>query len=427
MESTKAVELETAEDEGFLAFVVEFAVEVNEVFSECVPLVAEDPGDELTLFAVTEDGGGAFTVLFFGLLVEVLGFGPVDEGGVVVDDVVVFVPDVVLSVEDGDGVDVLVCWVFGLDEGVPQVAHGSEEGDGFAHGVDEVGDAEEEAGLLDDEGHTQGPPNLAEEDFGGEAVFRALEEEGEAGDACPVQQEAGEPEDVVGEVGAVEIDVAVNIVGVVVPAVVDLVVSGGVGSGHGTVEISAPHGVEAVDDGPWSLEEALVVVAFLVDENLVVSKEAEAGSEADEVVEEHGGELEAGNEVALVGEVGTEGNDGALEDGPWEVRVVAGIDHDDLGGLAGESVDEVAGLSVELAASLGAHAGADDFTGDCGGENENHAGDGDANETDQAHGEPSAVGEEAPGEGALVVLLHLSEDLGEDTFGSLLITEVLLG
>lgn len=426
VEATHAVVAEAAEEELLLLFVVELAVEVDEVLGEGVPLGGEDPVDEKAFLAVAEDGGGALAVLLFGFLVELVGLGPVDEGGVVVDDVVVFVPDVVLAVEDGDGVDVLVGGVLGLDEGVPEVAHGAEEGDGLAHGVDEVGEDEEQAGVAGDDAHAEEPPGLAEEDLGGEAVFCALEEEGEARDAGPVEEEAGEPEDVVGEDGAVQVDVGVDVIGVVVPAMVDLVVAGGVGAGHGAVEEADPHGVDAVEGGEGTLEEALVGVALLVDEDLVVGEEAVAGAEAEKVVDDHGRELEAVGHVALVGDVGEDGEDEGLEDGPGEEGVVAGIDHDDLGeGMRG-AVDTVAGLRVELGADGRAHEVADHLAGDGGEEDERDAGHGDEEERDAAHGEPGGVGEEAPGERALVVALHAAEDLGEEAFGGLLVTLAFL-
>ena len=66
--------------------------------------------------------------------------------------VVVLVPDVVMTAEDGHGVDVLIARVGFLREGMPHVGDATEEGDGFDVGVEPVGPEEEGAGAVPDQG-----------------------------------------------------------------------------------------------------------------------------------------------------------------------------------------------------------------------------------------------------------------------------------
>mmetsp|Transcript_2885 Transcript_2885/g.6650 ORF Transcript_2885/g.6650 Transcript_2885/m.6650 type:complete len:582 (-) Transcript_2885:27-1772(-) len=325
----------------------EGVLHVDEEVGHLVPLLPEHPGEEHPLLAVGEDGGPALDVV--GLVpVEGVGhLGPVDEGLVVVDHVVILVPDVIVAAEDGHGVDVLVGRVGLLREGVPHVGDAAEEGDGLDVGVEPVGPEEEGAALVPDEGGEAVVVQHAVEHHFEEAVLLALPEEEDGAEAGPVGDEAGEPQDEAGDAeGAVDVHVGVDVAGIVVPAVVDLVVGGAVGVGDGPVEGADEGGVDVVGEGPAegfgerdalaggeegpgvAVEAVLGGVALDVGEALVMREEAIPGTQAHQMVQQEGGDLEAVRLVAVEGPVEQQRDAEQAVGHPRQVRRISRVEED---------------------------------------------------------------------------------------------------
>eukprot|EP00050_Salpingoeca_kvevrii_P006063 m.287216 g.287216 ORF g.287216 m.287216 type:complete len:407 (+) comp11730_c0_seq1:464-1684(+) len=372
------------------------AREVDKVLGHGVPLLGKHPVEHLTLLGVTEDGGLV-------LLVEVLvrlkvggHLGPVGDGRVVVDDVVVLVPDVVAAVENGDRVDVLVGGIIRVDPGVPHVADAGKEEVGLAVGKEQVEERERPV-PAPGEGHKAVEEGHAVKLLEGECVLAALAEHENRRDAHPVEGEAGHVDKEAVKVGAIEVQVGVDIVDVVVPAVVDLVVADAVRVGNLAVDRAGdPLHPPPVEDLQGTLPHSEVVVALLVNEHVQMRKEAEAGPNAQKVVHQEGRDFKAVRRVARIRPVEPVDGPGAEEENPGDVRVVAGIAQEGLAGRNRKGADEV-GEALEkrdgIVDSLHEEPGAvcSDNEDGHGGANEEHL--------QHANGRPDGVGDKKPRKG----------------------------
>ena len=330
-----------------LVAVGEGVLHVDEEVGHLVPLLPEHPGEEQSLLAVGKDGGAALDVVRLVPVEGVGHLGPVDEGLVMVDDVVVLVPDVVVAAEDGHGVDVLVGRVGLLREGVPHVGDAAKEGDGLDVGVEPVGPEEEGAALVPDEGGQAVVVQHAVEHHLEKAVFLALPEEKDGAEAGPVGDEAGEPKDEAGDAGGpVDVHVGVDVAGVVVPAVVDLVVGGPVRVGDGSVEGADEGRVDVVGEGPAegfgernalaggeegpgvAVQSVLGGMALDVDEALVMGEEAISGTQTHQMVQKEGGDLKSVGQVTVEGPVEEQRDADQTVRHPRQVRRISRIEED---------------------------------------------------------------------------------------------------
>mmetsp|Transcript_66844 Transcript_66844/g.195458 ORF Transcript_66844/g.195458 Transcript_66844/m.195458 type:complete len:222 (-) Transcript_66844:838-1503(-) len=215
---------------------------------------------------------------------------PVTVRRVVVHHVVVLVPDIVVPLKDGHGVHVLVAGIRLLHEGVPKVGDGTQKHTGLHVRVYPVDDAEdripEEQGQRNTVIHHHADDQLPEQ-----GPLLSFPKEGDGAQSSPVQSEARRVDEEGAEHSAVEVQIGVHVVDVVVPPVVDLHVGDAVVVWHHPVEWRDPpldHTVEALK---WSTEEALVVVSRLVNNGVGMCEELEAWADTQDVVDGERGEL----------------------------------------------------------------------------------------------------------------------------------------
>mmetsp|Transcript_86178 Transcript_86178/g.266855 ORF Transcript_86178/g.266855 Transcript_86178/m.266855 type:complete len:484 (-) Transcript_86178:26-1477(-) len=239
----------------------------------------------------------------------------------VVHNVIVLVPDVVVPIQDGHRVHVLIARIGLLHKGVPQVGDGAEQDTGLHVRIHPVDDAEDGVPAEQRQGGAV-VRRHAEKQLLQQAPLLALHQEGQRAQAGPVQGEAGRVDEERAEHRAVEVQVGVHVVDVVVPSVVDLHVRNAVAVRHHPVERRDPPLHDAVEALKGPAEEALVVVPRLVDQGVRVAEELEARAAAQDVVDGERGELQAVDAVPPHGPEEERGREGAEEEHPGDVGVV---------------------------------------------------------------------------------------------------------
>mmetsp|Transcript_61332 Transcript_61332/g.179881 ORF Transcript_61332/g.179881 Transcript_61332/m.179881 type:complete len:626 (-) Transcript_61332:92-1969(-) len=313
------------DDERLLLRVAELAVQVHEVLGHGVPVALEHPLQELPLFGVPEDGGRHRGVLVAVPLEVRRGVAPVRVGRVVVDHVVVLVPHVVVAIQDGHGIHILVARVVDLHEGVPHVGDAAEDHACLDVGEDPVDEAE--GGVPPEEQRRHAVVrDLAREQLLQEEPLLPLHEERDRAEPRPVEREAGRVEEEGERVRAVQVQVRVHVVDVVVPPVVDLHVRHVVVPGDHPIERADPPLVGAVQALERALEEAPVGVPLLVHEGVDVREKLHARAHAADVVDAEGGELQAVLRMLSHGPEEKARDAGAQEEHPRDVGVVARVE-----------------------------------------------------------------------------------------------------
>mmetsp|Transcript_149035 Transcript_149035/g.361886 ORF Transcript_149035/g.361886 Transcript_149035/m.361886 type:complete len:222 (-) Transcript_149035:859-1524(-) len=215
---------------------------------------------------------------------------PVTVRRVVVHHVVVLIPDVVMPLKDGDGVHILVAWIRLLHKSVPEVGDGAKQHTGLHMRVDPISNTEDR--VPDEEGQRGTVVHHhAHDQLPQQGPLLPLPKEGYGAQASPVKSKARRVDEEGAEHSAVEVQIGVHVVDVVVPPVVDLHVGDAVVVWHHPVEWRDPpldHTVEALK---WSTEEALVVVSRLVNNGVGMCEELEAWADTQDVVDGERGEL----------------------------------------------------------------------------------------------------------------------------------------
>mmetsp|Transcript_1480 Transcript_1480/g.4031 ORF Transcript_1480/g.4031 Transcript_1480/m.4031 type:complete len:261 (-) Transcript_1480:833-1615(-) len=217
---------------------------------------------------------------------------PVAVGCMVVDDMVILVPDVVVPLQDGNGVHVLVARVRLLHEGVPEVGNGTEQHASLHVGIDPIGQAEEWTPAPDEHGDAVISRHALEQ-LPQQSPLPTLCEQGCRAQAGPIECEARRVNQEGAQHRAIQVQVRVHIIDVVVPPVVDLHVGDAVVVGHHAVEGRDPPLDYAIEALETASEKTLVVVPSLVDNGVRVGEELEAWANAEDVVDGKRGELQA--------------------------------------------------------------------------------------------------------------------------------------
>merc|ERR1712000_552609 len=107
-----------------------------------------------------------------------------------VNNMIILIEDIVVAIQDGYGVHVLICGVFGIDKGVPEIGDGTEETNRLQVRIDHIGEAEGHTALHGNKYCKAIEEEHAEQHPRCKAVLTPLQEEDDGGHTCPVQEEA---------------------------------------------------------------------------------------------------------------------------------------------------------------------------------------------------------------------------------------------
>mmetsp|Transcript_92899 Transcript_92899/g.268249 ORF Transcript_92899/g.268249 Transcript_92899/m.268249 type:complete len:297 (-) Transcript_92899:810-1700(-) len=248
----------------------------------------------------------------------------------VVHHVEVLVPHIVVTVQDSDGIDILIAGVGLLDEGVPQVGDGAQQNASLHVREEPVHDAEH---------------GVPKEQHEREAVIRdhsieqlrdqrelpALDEQGQRAQSHPVKREPGHIQEERQRVRALQVQVGVHVVHVVVPTVVDLHVRDIVVPGHDAVEWPDPPLAEAVQNPEGALEEAPVGMPLLVCQGVDMREDLQARADAHQMVDGERRELQPVLGVAIQRPKEEDRRQDPSDGHPRQVGVVAGVAHGEAG------------------------------------------------------------------------------------------------
>mmetsp|Transcript_75053 Transcript_75053/g.169925 ORF Transcript_75053/g.169925 Transcript_75053/m.169925 type:complete len:363 (+) Transcript_75053:232-1320(+) len=304
--------------QGLLLLHSHGAVQVHKVFCHSLEVFGKHHLQEHPFLGVAENSGVALGVVVNVFLVGLGHVAPVDVGLVVMDHVVVLIPNVVVPFQDGERVDVLVVWVGLLHKSMPEVGDGAQESYRLSVRVQPVEEAERSVPLPEHESNAV-VVDHAVDLLRKEVPLLALRKQHHAADASPVQHEPWHVDEEGAGQRAVQVQVRVQVTDIVVPAVVDLHVSNGEAVGHHPVEGGAPPLDKGIEDLERCLEEALVIMTSLVDEGVGMAKKLEARANAQDVVKGQRGELQAELVVTPHGPGENTGRVEAEDRHPWNV------------------------------------------------------------------------------------------------------------
>lgn len=263
-----------------------------------VPFARKQPIQHLALFTVSEDGGSVGLVLVFIFLVVFRILSPVNQRLGVMDDVKVFVEDVIFALQNSDGVDKGVIDVLGIAPGVPQVRNASKKGDTLNEGVAHIVDGKKRSKLDEavvphgiENGHT-------EAHFCAEIPLLLLHKLDGGRNTAPIQSESGQIIDERGKLRSIQIQVGVHIVQIIVIGVMDLIVSHGIAVRHTTIKQTGKK-VQNAKISRFPLEEPSLCMTFFVQQHVQVSEQTVSRSQPQRVIHEQCRRFKAVFEVSV--------------------------------------------------------------------------------------------------------------------------------
>mmetsp|Transcript_150024 Transcript_150024/g.482158 ORF Transcript_150024/g.482158 Transcript_150024/m.482158 type:complete len:452 (-) Transcript_150024:535-1890(-) len=327
-----------------------------------VPIPLEHPLQQLALLAVAEDGGSHRGVLLTVLLEVRGGVAPVRVRGMVVHHVVVLVPHVVVAIQDRHRVHVLVTGVRLLDEGMPQVGDGAKQ-DAALHVREDPVDQSEHRVPPQQQQRDAIVGTHAQRQLLNERPLLALDEQGQRAQAGPIQSKPGHVQEERKRVRAVQVQIRVDVVDIVVPAVMDLHMRDPVVPRHDTVEGPNPPFRNAIEDLEDAAKEPTMGMPLLMSQRVDVREELQARAHTEQVVDAQCGKLQAVVGVPLERPEEERGGEDPEEEHPGQIRVVPGVPQHEAAQRPRDRAHELRQSLAQPGAALLAPLGLQQFHG----------------------------------------------------------------
>lgn len=117
----------TTKDELLFPFMIKFSSNINEMSSEFIPFLSKHPIQHLSFFTISKNSCAAANVFILVTFIMLNHLCPVGRRAVVVNDVEVFVPNVIMTIKNGYRVHILVERISRFNIAVPHIRNSSEK------------------------------------------------------------------------------------------------------------------------------------------------------------------------------------------------------------------------------------------------------------------------------------------------------------